>query len=239
MKHGLHKPYAHQQGRVVLGVFLILAGILALLSNILHLNIGNAWDYWPMLFCLLGIQKIVRRPGVKGGITGLALLVLGAGWTLQNLGIIHHAMPLILATLLILAGLGLILRSLGGTQEPCSPGRRFSQRQEHNDRVMVEASMSGAAVNCDAQDFKGGELRAVLGGIKLDLRRARLTATAELHVYAMCGGIEIRIPQDWSLSIQVSPLLGGVEDKTIPPSLPTGTLVLNGEAIMGGIEIRN
>jgi hypothetical protein len=34
-------------------------------------------------------------------------------------------------------------------------------------------------------------------------------------------------------------LLGGVDDKTRPPSEPIGTLVLEGSAIMGGIEIKD
>lgn len=239
MRHCDHPARHHQQRRVVFGIFLMLAGGLALMSNLLHIDVGNAWDYWPVLFCVIGVLKLLhsRRPG--GRITGLALVVLGSGWTLQNLGLVHNAMPLILAVLLILAGAGFILRGVGRHETVAHPGGRLREMQAHDDTVSVDATLSGTTVRCDAPAFKGGELRAVLGGIKLDLRQAGLAAEAELQVYAVCGGIEIRIPPDWSVKIQVSPVLGGVEDKSVPPAVPSGTLVLTGETVMGGIEIRN
>lgn len=239
MRHCSRDPRHHRQHRVVIGIFMILAGVLALAGKLLHLDIGSAWDYWPMLFCLAGILKLMHSRRSAGLIVGLGMLLLGGGWTLQNLGLVHDVMPLILSVLLILAGIVFILRASGRRDAPTAGHGRFTQTQAHDDVVSINATMSGAAVRCDAQDFKGGELRAVLGGIKLDLRQARLSANAELHVYAVCGGIEIRIPQEWTLTIKVSPLMGSVEDKTVPPSLPTGTLVLSGESIMGGIEIKN
>jgi len=113
-------------------------------------------------------------------------------------------------------------------------------RQIHNDDVIhLNATMSGVSLRCDAQDFKGGELKAVLGGIQLDLRQASMTSQAELRVSVLCGGIQIRIPEDWLLRVQVTPMLGGVEDKTIPPLTPGKTLLLSGESVMGGIQVKN
>lgn len=239
MRHCERNPRHHQQRRVVFGIFLILAGVLALMSNLLHLDVGSAWDYWPVLFCIIGVLKLLhaRRPG--GRITGLALVVLGSGWTLQNLGLVHNAMPLILAVLLILAGAGFILRAFSRPESPQHRSGHLRETVAHDDTVSVDATLSGTTVRCDAPAFRGGELRAVLGGIKLDLRQAGLASVAELQVYAVCGGIEIRIPPDWSVQVKVSPVLGGVEDKTVPPAVPAGTLVLTGETVMGGIEIRN
>jgi hypothetical protein len=42
-------------------------------------------------------------------------------------------------------------------------------------------------------DFRGGELTAVMGGIELDLRNAGLQNEATLNVFAMWGGIELKI----------------------------------------------
>jgi hypothetical protein len=56
----------------------------------------------------------------------------------------------------------------------------------------------------------------------------------------MWGGIEIRVPEDWMIDSQVIPLMGGVEDKTRPPTTPSPhRLVLRGMALMGGVEIKN
>ena len=59
-------------------------------------------------------------------------------------------------------------------------------------------------------------------------------------MFAMWGGIEMRVPEDWTVSRRVTPLLGGVEDKTRPPQGASAhRLMLRGFAIMGGVEIKN
>jgi len=56
----------------------------------------------------------------------------------------------------------------------------------------------------------------------------------------MWGGIEIRVPENWTVSGRVTPILGGYEDKTRPPQgATTHRLVVRGFAIMSGIEIKN
>ena len=48
------------------------------------------------------------------------------------------------------------------------------------------------------------------------------------------------MPEDWAVESRVTPLLGGVEDKTRPPQGATrARLLLRGFAIMGGVEIKN
>ena len=51
----------------------------------------------------------------------------------------------------------------------------------------------------------------------------------------MWGGIEIRVPEDWTVVSQIVPLMAGVEDKTRPPQgATTHRLILRGFAFMGG-----
>jgi hypothetical protein len=59
-------------------------------------------------------------------------------------------------------------------------------------------------------------------------------------VFAFWGGIEIRVPEDWSVVTRVTPLLGGVEDQTRASRAAVSTRVeIRGTAIMGGVEIKN
>jgi predicted membrane protein len=79
-----------------------------------------------------------------------------------------------------------------------------------------------------------------MGGVDIDLSRSVMQGDrVVINVFAMMGGIVLRIPADWAVVSNVSALLGGVDDKTRPPTEPTGTLVLEGSAIMGGIEIKD
>ena len=103
----------------------------------------------------------------------------------------------------------------------------------------LSAMMSGSKTHNASQNFRGGELTAVMGGIELDLRNASIDGAATLNVFAVWGGIEIKVPGDWSVISQGIPILGGIEDRTVPPMNRSKILYIQGYAIMGGVEIKN
>ena len=61
--------------------------------------------------------------------------------------------------------------------------------------------------------------------------------TVALAVSTGLGGV----PPDWNVSLEVLPLLAGVEDKRTQHENREGapTLVLKGVVIMGGIDVKN
>jgi hypothetical protein len=72
------------------------------------------------------------------------------------------------------------------------------------------------------------------------LRHAAIDGEAVIDVFALWGGIEIRVPEDWSVESRVVPILGGVDDKTRPPQgASRHRLVLRGFVIMAGVEVKN
>jgi hypothetical protein len=79
-----------------------------------------------------------------------------------------------------------------------------------------------------------------MGGCEMDLRHAKIHGEAVIDVFAMWGGIEIRVPDDWTVVSRVTPMLGGFEDKTRPtPDASTHRLIVRGMVIMGGVEVKN
>ena len=59
-------------------------------------------------------------------------------------------------------------------------------------------------------------------------------------MFALWGGIEIRVPPDWTVVSKITPILGGVDDKTRPPQgASRHCLVLRGFVVMAGVEIKN
>ncbi len=82
--------------------------------------------------------------------------------------------------------------------------------------VSAMAILSGVNRGNNSRAFRGGDLTAIMGGCDIDLRQAAINGDAVIDVFAVWGGIEIRVPEDWSVVFHVTPLLGGVEDKTRP-----------------------
>ena len=67
-----------------------------------------------------------------------------------------------------------------------------------------------------------------------------MRAPAIIDVFVMWGGVEVRVPDDWTVDLQGTPMLAGFVDKTRPPALATEKrLVIRGLALMGGVEIKN
>jgi hypothetical protein len=101
--------------------------------------------------------------------------------------------------------------------------------------------MSGIERKNSSQDFRGGDATAVMGGCDIDLRGARIQGgQAIVDTFALWGGVGLKVPEDWRVSGEVIPLMGGFEDKTKPPAGEAkGHLIVRGIAIMGGVEVTN
>lgn len=54
-----------------------------------------------------------------------------------------------------------------------------------------------------------------MGGVELDLRQCAATGgESVMDVFAIWGGIVIRVPADWEVVSEVTPLMGGVDDRS-------------------------
>ncbi len=242
---------AHRQRhRVVFGLFVIVVGLFALLDNLHLFDARLVQPYWPLIFVAVGALKLRQARSAGGYLIGGALVAVGAALTLHNLGILQFRVRDWWPVLLILGGTVLITRGLrpgADGDEAHRPGMRFGgrdgdarhERFEHGSRIDTSAVLSGSVLKNDTQDFRGGEVNAVMGGVQIDLRQASIRTEAVLHIFAMWGGIQIRVPEDWSIVVTGTPVLGGIEDKTVPPMNATKRLVVEGVVIMGGVEIRN
>jgi predicted membrane protein len=101
--------------------------------------------------------------------------------------------------------------------------------------------LSGCELRPVSRPFRGADLSAIMGGIKLDLTSARMEGdTAIVEVFAFWGGVEIFVPPDWTVTSEVTTLLAGFIDKRRPTSVvPTKNLIVKGMVVMSGVEIKN
>jgi predicted membrane protein len=232
----------HRARRALFGLSVVGIGSLALLDNLHVVDTPLLHTFWPLVFVLWGIGRLVWRQHLSGRLFGVVLIVVGALMTAHNLGHaaldLHHWWPVFV----ILAGVAIVLR---GVLPHPHPRHRFRRRFEsssieHSDEVNVDANFSGLKLQNDSRSFKGGRIAVNFGGLELDLREAVMEAPeATLTINASFSGIEIRVPRDWQVSVQMSASLGAVQDKSAPPVSPQHRLVLRGETMFGGVEIKN
>lgn len=225
--------------RIAFGLSVIGIGILALIDNLHVVDTPLLHTFWPLIFVVMGLARLAWPRHHGGRFFGLLLILAGTLMTAHNLGHeslgLHHWWPVFL----ILGGVSILLRGLGPSRYPGRAGFDVSSL-EHDQEVNVDATFGGIKLQNDSQTFKGGRISITFGGLELDLRDAKMEgAEAVILVHATFSAIELRIPRDWEVVPQVSVTLGAVEDKTISPNSPMHRLVLRGETVFSGVEIKN
>jgi DUF1707 SHOCT-like domain/Cell wall-active antibiotics response LiaF, C-terminal len=81
---------------------------------------------------------------------------------------------------------------------------------------------------------------AVMGGVDIDLRRARFVAQeTTIQIFALMGGVDIKVPDDIHVQVDGFGFMGAFEDKTVGTAAPGRPVVrITGFAMMGGVSVR-
>jgi predicted membrane protein len=154
-------------------------------------------------------------------------VVAGIGLLLNNLNIIEfNVFSLFWPTVIIAIGISLLRQGHRGTSVVNGDDNYF-------------ALMSGTESRNTSKDYKGGKATAIMGGVNIDLRNAVIKKKATLEVFALMGGVEVRVPRGWVVKSQAIAFLGGIDNKaddTTKANAPVLTIV--GNVVMGGVEIK-
>ena len=87
--------------------------------------------------------------------------------------------------------------------------------------------------------FKGAELTAVFGGIKLDLRNAVFESDTAINACCIFGGADILLPDNVNIKVNSNSLFGGIDNKKHQNSKDNvHTVYLNGTCIFGGVDVK-
>lgn len=224
----------------VLGVMIIAVGVIFMLDNLEIIYAGNFLRYWPVILVVFGATKIAQARNMSGQIFGWIITAVGALMLLDRLDFIEFRVWDWWPVILIIVGLNFLR---GSWNRKRSLAEHPFQDSATNSEAYIKnmAMLSGVKRIITSKEFRGGELSAMMGGCEIDLRDAEMKGNeAVIDVNVIMGGIEMRVPMGWTVSVEATPIMGGVEDKTYPPKDgPTKRLVLTGTIIMGGVEIKN
>ncbi|MCS0582710.1 cell wall-active antibiotics response protein [Massilia pinisoli] len=222
--------------QVVLGLLVVGMGVLFLLDNLDILNFRHAIGFWPLAFIVAGAVALFGNGSRSSNYMGGVLVAIGVLMIAGRMGFFYISWGTLWPLVMIALGGLVLFRSLG-------PGRvarpGMADGAGADNVVDVVAVLGGFERRVTTSDFRGGEITAILGGCELDLREASIVKEAVINVFAIWGGINIKVPPDWTVVLNGTPLMGGFSEKTVTPPDASKRLVITGYAIMGGVEVRN
>jgi hypothetical protein len=233
-------------GRVVFGLILCVVGFLWTLDSLDIVESEPILDWWPLLLVGFGLSKLFGIGSRRHTAMGIAFTLAGSLMLLRRLDMVHFGLFDLWPLVMLAVGATLVWNSLrrnapgvgGGAPGPLGGMRSGT---EPADQVSTVAIWSGAQHKIVSQQFRGGEITAVMGGADLDCRSARLeNGKAILDLFVWWGGVELKVPDDWQVVNEGFVIMGAIEDKSkAQPVGPVQTLVLRGMVVMGGVEIKN
>lgn len=207
------------------GVCIVAVGALLLLDT-LHITDGALGTWWPLVLVVAGIATLVND--IRNYLWGLALVAGGVLFQLRALDIISiNPWQFFWPVIIILIGLSVIVN------------RNNHPKVSKAESEDVSAILGGVDQITSADDYKGGTVTAVLGGAKLDLRKAVIKKEATLQVFTLCGGIELIVPENVVVKSQATCILGGIENKQPATKVKSApVLYITGTVALGGIEVK-
>ena len=220
--------------RAFFGITIAALGGVLLLRN-LEIIKFDSWNVfwgtvWAVGLVLAGLMTIFSSRKASLRVWGLLLMTIGVSIGLGAYGVINISVWKIFWPVILIA-IGLMV-SIG------SGGRKRSKKSaadvSGNEKIAIfygeESRVKG--------DYTGGSVTAIFGGVELDLRQAKIKDGAVIDIFTFCGGVNINMPDDVIVKNEVHGILGGSEDKTVSKSSAKKTIILRGECILGGLEVK-
>jgi hypothetical protein len=179
---------------LVVGIGVTLLGVVLTLDKLGVIG-AMAWlRFWPVLLILLGTaivwQALRGSPGDR------------------------PPAPILSAPLVIL----LVIAGLVASRTSTTAGTAGAMADADR-TVSVHAVMSGNRHAVAGRPFRHGEITAVMGESRLDLRGAVLGPGEEavIDVVTVMGSTIVFVPMAWEINFEAVPVMGGVKDERPRP----------------------
>lgn len=215
--------------RILAGLGVVLFGGLLLLDSLSINGFDNLIGTWWPLF-VIGAGILIFLNDAKSYMWALLVTGLGIGYLLDNFNIIDfNPWQIFWPAVIIVVGLSILFRH-SGTQQ------RLTKEKSDD----VSAILGGIDHINKSTDYKGGKVTAVLGGVKLDLRKAVIKDEATLDVFSLMGGVELFVPENVVVKSKAAVIMGGIENKAQTTSSKNSpSLYITGDIIMAGVEVKS
>ncbi len=212
-------------------------------------NALNIWyidiffpGWWTLFLIIPGLISMVRY-GFNWG-SGI-LVIIGLVLLFDALDIIDDGViwKLIFPLVLVAVGISIIASFFRtGTKKGIKSeeySKSKSYKYDSTQYPRYTAILGGGDYKNNTEDLKGVVAEAILGGLSIDLRDAKITEDIVLELTAVLGGIDIFIPDNVRVEIISGvPVLGGFEHKINRNAISGPKVRIKYTAVLGGIEVK-
>ena len=221
---------------VLWGLLLIAVGIILCLNRLGLTDIDIFFRGWWTLFiivpCLIGIVTDSDKVGnIVGLLIGVAILL-----SVNDVIDFSLILKLIFPIILICIGLSIVFKNISdkGVSEKISE----LNKQEKTKIGSYCSTFSSQNIKID-ETFTGCTLDAIFGGIKMDLRDAKIKKDVVINATAIFGGIDIFVPEDVEVKIKSTSIFGGASNKAkTEVSEKSNIIYVNATCLFGGVDIK-
>jgi predicted membrane protein len=251
--------------RVMAGLVLIALGVLFTLDSFGVIDAGSIGDYWPLFLIVPGVASLAWPRKNADRLWGVILIAVGTLFLLRNLDIVWISFRHVWPAVLVAVGVYLVWRAIDSRREPPEGGDGGIGQRAHDgaiagleasrglrepvapsmaDRLNEFAMFGGGDRTIRSQAFRGGTVTAIMGGFDIDMRDAVMAAdSASIEVFVVMGGIDLKVPESWTVVIDVTPFMGGASyrkrGQQPPAAGPQKVLTVTGFVFMGGVDVKH
>lgn len=138
---------------------------------------------------------------------------------------------------LLYIGVELIIYSFN--HDPSQWLQRPVPQGEDGKRICCAVRFGGDEYTYRGEIFHGARLDVFCGGLRLDLREARITEDEEIDIRTFCGGVELLVPNHVNVLVKSHSFIGGVGNETAGRTIPGAPcLHIVASNFLGGVNIK-
>ncbi len=216
------------------GIVLIVVGLILGLNalGITQINIffKGWWTLFIIIPCFIGL---FRQTGKLGSFIGLLVgifLLLGA----QDLISFDLILKLMVPAVLVAIGTAIIFNGI-----ITESMNKKIKAVDKNGLETYAATFAEQKVDKTNEEFKGANLDAVFGSVRLDLQKAIITEDRVINASSIFGGITILAPNQANIKVKSTPIFGGVTNRAQKNQAEnTPTIYVSAFCLFGGVEIK-
>ena len=230
---------------IVSAVYVLLVGILTLVSRICHWDVSFWQIMWPSALLVCGIRALLA----KFSFFGMGCTLFGGYFLLDNINVIDLKISnnLIFPAIVVIFGLSLLVDAL---RKPKKPLFQVQYNGKNGKKTKSEYKEDGEHFSydlCFGEDSRmvmlpklsSGEADVSFGTLVVDLTRCgEIADGCRISCDCSFGELILKVPLEYRVQTDGDTAFGSISVEGNAVSDPKGTIYLDGDVSFGSIIVR-